>query len=316
LTFGYKITAIICTYNPHAGRLARVVDALSAQTLPPNAFEIVLVDNASNPPVTLNSAPENLRIVHEPKQGLTYARLRGVAESSAPVLVFIDDDNVIMPNYLQVALEAFAADARLGALGGRIYPLWEGGPPPEWTEEFFNLLALRDFGDTAVRAVASEPLSYPAIAPVGAGMAVRRTALSTWITSASGGGGPTDRKGGSLASGGDNDMILHLLRAGFAVAYEPRLGLGHIIPPDRLTHEYLGRLAEAIMVSWVATLNSHGIRPWSPSSPVLTLLRLLRLRLSAKPWKSDANYVRWKQRQGLIHGRAQISRSIVIRLWD
>jgi glycosyltransferase involved in cell wall biosynthesis len=280
--------------------------ALCNQTLPSDAFEILLVDNASDPPVQISSSASNLRMVREPKQGLTHARLRGVSDSVSPVIVFVDDDNVLAPSYLQTALESFEQDSELGAIGGRIAPLWESEPPPVWMGEFMDLLALRDFGELPQRAKATEPLSYPAFAPVGAGMALRRTAINAWISSATLGDGPLDRTAGSLTSGGDNDIILHVLKSGWAIAYSPRLELSHIIPSSRLSSEYLGRLAESIMISWVATLERHGIRPWTPSSALTTWIRLARLLIVAKPWVSPSNYVRWKQRRGLILARARL----------
>ena len=137
-------------------------------------------------------------------------------------------------------------------------------------------------------------------------MAVRRSSLSSWIAAVKQGHGSSDRKAGALTSGGDNDIVLHVLRAGWAVAYHPRLTMGHIIPSARISRDYLGRLAEGIMTSWVETLDRHGVRPWRPISPWLTPIRLLRLYLVSRPWLSEAHYVIWRQRRGIIFGQEKL----------
>ena len=42
-----SISAIICTHNPRPDYLRRVLDALKAQTLPKEQWELLLIDNAS-----------------------------------------------------------------------------------------------------------------------------------------------------------------------------------------------------------------------------------------------------------------------------
>jgi glycosyltransferase involved in cell wall biosynthesis len=306
MTYPFEVSVVICTFNPNKDRLNRTILALNAQTLSPDVFEIVIVDNASTFQIEIDYPSPNLRFVRELRPGLTFARLRGVNETRSPIVVFVDDDNILNVDYLEILLGRFADDQALGAIGGRITPIWEIGTPPAWIDEFRDLLALRDHGELFLRAVATDPLSYPLFAPVGAGMALRRDALASWIAAVTAGDGTADRTGNSLSSGGDNDIVLHVLRSGWAVAYEPRISLGHIIPPERLSREYLGRLAQDIMISWVGTLERHGIYPWRPSAAWLTELRLIRVYFVRKPWLSNSHYVRWRQSRGLILGRARM----------
>ena len=46
------ISVIICTHNPRPDYLRRVLDALKAQTLPKERWELLLIDNASNEPLS------------------------------------------------------------------------------------------------------------------------------------------------------------------------------------------------------------------------------------------------------------------------
>src|SRR6266487_2314818 len=98
------ISVIICTHNPRPDYLLRVLDALKAQTLPTEQFELLLIDNASTEPLAstwdLSWHPCS-RIIRENDVGLTSARLRGIRESLASMLIFVDDDNVLAKDYLK-----------------------------------------------------------------------------------------------------------------------------------------------------------------------------------------------------------------------
>src|SRR5262245_54996167 len=45
------VSTILCTHNPRSNYLGRVLEALCAQTLPLNQWELLLVDNASRQPI-------------------------------------------------------------------------------------------------------------------------------------------------------------------------------------------------------------------------------------------------------------------------
>ena len=93
-----QLSVIICCHNPRSDYLERVLEALQAQTLSTNNWELLVVDNASENPVSAShniSWHPNARHVREENLGLTRARLRGIAESKADLLVFVDDDNVL-----------------------------------------------------------------------------------------------------------------------------------------------------------------------------------------------------------------------------
>src|SRR5690349_18588203 len=103
-----QASVIICCHNSRSDYLARVLEALKAQTLSANHWELLVVDNASENPVSKSydiSWHPNARHIREDKVGLTWARVRGIAESSADILIFVDDDNLLEKNYLAVATQ-------------------------------------------------------------------------------------------------------------------------------------------------------------------------------------------------------------------
>ena len=91
-------TIIICTHNPRPHYLDRVLAALRNQSLPYRQWELLLIDNASEPAL----APRwdilwhpNARHIRESELGLAVARRHGIMEAAGDLLIFVDDDNIL-----------------------------------------------------------------------------------------------------------------------------------------------------------------------------------------------------------------------------
>jgi len=303
------ISVVIPAHNPHSGRLARTLAGLRAQKLPASEWELLVVDNASAPPLAgldLSWHPR-ARVVLETQLGLTPARLRGFADSWGEVIVLVDDDNVLDPVYLTNVREKFAAHPRLGAAGGKVVPEFES-PPPEWTREFWGLLAVQDHGPATRLAAGAASAPWPDFAPVGAGLCVRRSAVADYVRSVSTASArrALDRTGTSLASGGDNDLVFTLLHAGWDIGYFPDLHVTHLIPPGRLDPAYLARLNAGIQRTWVRVLASHGHCPWPPIAPWTVPLRTARAWFRERAWQSSARHIRWQGAAGRFAGQADL----------
>lgn len=305
-----KISVIIPTHNPDPARLRATLQGLRGQTLPVAAWETLLVDNAStrfpDPAVLHADAPANLRVVSEPSLGLSAARRRGFLEARADLAVMVDDDNVLIPEYLTRTLEIFAVHPRVGLAGGKSIPQFEQAPP-EWTRQFFPLLALRDLGDkpllsSGLRPAGADRNRYPEFAPIGAGMALRREAWSAWLT-AHADGAPTDRRGSELTSSGDNDIVLCAMEAGWEAGYFPALSLIHLIPQGRLEPDYLARLNRGIQKSWLQVLRRHDACPWPPLSPRGARVRQAKAWFTHRAWSGPAAHIHWQGACGHFEGR-------------
>ena len=89
-----------------------------------------------------------------------------------------------------------------------------------------------------------------------------------------------DRMGRSLLSGGDNDLAACACDLGLGLGIMASLKLRHLIPPERLSADYLARLVEGIHFSSALLDHSRGLpvcrRSWGRR--VLDLVRLLKLR--------------------------------------
>ena len=307
------ISVVLPTRNPHSGRLQRTLAALAGQTLAPTDWECVVVDNGSNPPLSTTTQPLfkrlGARLVVAAASGLTPARLAGIRAAHGDIIVFVDDDNVLAPNYLAAVATRFDSSATLAAAGGPVLPEWELAPAP-WTSEFHGLLALRDFGAEARLAKGGPAAFWPDFAPVGAGLVIRRAPALAYAEAVirDPRRNSLDRRGTSLTSGGDNDVVFSALHAGGDVAYFPELRLTHLIPAARLTADYLARLNRGIMRSWVCVLALHGQCPWAPVAPATVLLRVIRAWLRFRAWRGPAERVRWAGARGQFEGLADISK--------
>lgn len=247
------LSVIICTHNPDADRFARVLRALAMQSLPAENWELIVVDNLSDSPVSQRTNyPEGLpepRIVPESELGLTPARLAGIGAAGGNVLVFVDDDNVLAADYLERARELMDEEPNVGAAGGIIEAEYEVDPEP-WAVPYLDLLGIRDFGERPIRA-----LVYNRVGPwepIGAGMVVRAVVARHYAAVAR---DPLrralDRQGGKLGSCGDTDMARCAPDLGFYLAYAPQLRVTHLIPEFRVRYGYFVRLCRSLKRSGI-----------------------------------------------------------------
>ncbi|MEO6875268.1 MAG: glycosyltransferase [Opitutaceae bacterium] len=238
------LSVILCTHNPRADHLGRTLTGLRAQTLPLTDWELLIVDNASSPPLAAAALlawhPAG-RVVREPTLGLVAARLRGISEAAGDLIVFVDDDNVLAPDFLAIASGLARQSPDIGSFGGQVHGEYET-PPSPWFAARLDRLAIREFSfDTRTRQL------DPAIAPCGAGLCVRaavaqefrKNVLTNPRRHALG------REGERLFSGDDLDLAFTACDLGLEMARFPTLQLTHLIPAHRLTLRYFARLTRS-----------------------------------------------------------------------
>ena len=239
------LSIVIATFNRSA-YLLRTLESLAGQTLPAQEFEILVVNNNSTDDTVARFGDFaarypglNLRLVTEDGPGVSYARNRGIAETSAPLLVFIDDDERINPGFLRAYADFFDAHPDAVVAGGRIIAEYVTGRPA-WLSKYTEMPIANpmDFGD-AVRP-------FPAgRVPGGGNMAFRRSAALRY-----GGFDPSlGRVGRMLIGGEENDFFERLMRGGETCWYVPGAVMWHIIPPEKLTESYFRRLCYNVGVS-------------------------------------------------------------------
>ena len=133
---------IIPHYND-SKRLSRCLDALTQSDLA--GVEVLVVDNASTEPLDAVAARfPMVRFVSEPLAGAANARNRGVAESRAENIFFLDADCVPDAGWVAAAK---AAVGRGDLVGGAIEVFDETPPPRSGAEAFETVFAFnyRDY---------------------------------------------------------------------------------------------------------------------------------------------------------------------------
>ncbi|MBE3639508.1 glycosyltransferase family 2 protein [Mangrovicoccus algicola] len=134
-----ELAVVIPHYNDLA-RLEKCLGALAPQAAAAGArVETVVADNDSPADLEpLRAAHPWARFVTEPQKGAAAARNRGVAETTAPFLAFLDSDCVPGPDWLATALRLSGGAA---VTGGRIDTFDETPPPRSGAEAFETVFA-------------------------------------------------------------------------------------------------------------------------------------------------------------------------------
>lgn len=113
------VSVIIPTYN-RPDTVLRLLGSLAGQTLPPDRYEVVVVDDGSTyDPAQISNHPFPFAWHYErqPNQGATVARNHGATLSQGEILVFIDDDVTVSPPTLAALAELCQRESRAVVLG-------------------------------------------------------------------------------------------------------------------------------------------------------------------------------------------------------
>lgn len=115
-------SVIVPTFQ-RADALAHCLDALGAQTIERNRFEVIVVDDGSAEPpraiVARAASALDVRLIEQPNAGPATARNAGARAASGDYVVFTDDDCRPDPGWLR-AIDSMAACHPGCAIGGRV----------------------------------------------------------------------------------------------------------------------------------------------------------------------------------------------------
>lgn len=256
----FDFTVALITYNG-ATRLPFVLEKLRSQiNTEALNWEILVVDNNSSDDtakVVQNYQnywllPFPLRLVFEPQQGAAYARQRAIKEAQAPLIGFLDDDNLPVADWVASAYQFAQKHPQAGAYGSQIHGDYEIELPPNF-ERIKAFLAITERGE--------QPLLYnPKLRflPPSAGLVVRREA---WLQSVPESCVLRGRVLGNMLTGEDLEALTYIQQTGWEIWYNPGMEIFHKILADRLTREYLIPFMGGIGLSRYIT-RLIGIKPW------------------------------------------------------
>ena len=309
-----KISVILCTHNPREDYLRRVLAGLRAQTLPTADWELLLVDNGSKIPVAekfdLAWQPQ-ARHVREEELGLTPARLRGIREAQAEILVFVDDDTLLAADYLEQTLTVEAQWPFIGAWCGSAAPEFEK-PLPDWVgDQVWRLTVVEVKED-----IWSNLRDSLTTIPHGAGMCVRRNVCLRFLERSENNQDDKllGRKGTSLSGYEEVELAHCALDLGLGTGKTTRLHLTHLIPASRLTVDYFTRHAEGDAASFLMFRAMRGLSVQKPKpSTVIRSLRWFFHRLVHRIPREHYEIAKAHQR-GLERGYQQVQNIVGTKL--
>jgi glucosyl-dolichyl phosphate glucuronosyltransferase len=249
-----SLSVVICTYSLERWPdLVRARASVAAQTVA--AFEtIVVVDHNDDLLGRARHELDDVRVLaNELEPGLSGARNTGIEASAGDVVVFIDDDAVADPDWLDRLQAAYRDPAAL-AVGGLIEPLWVAGRPSTFPPEFDWVVGCTYRGHPTTKV--------PVRNVIGANMSFRRSVLLET------GGFRSDLgRVGTLPVGcEETELCLRTtrLQPDGVILYEPRARVVHTVPPPRGTWSYFVRrcYGEGISKAVVARLagRAQGLR--------------------------------------------------------
>ena len=222
------VSVVVCTRDRPDSVLVTLRSLLAVDYQP---FEIVLVDNAPSSEATREAVlaaygrDPRVRYVREPRPGLSCARNRGLAEASADIVAFTDDDVTVDRWWLDGIVRGFRAARDVACVTGMIATAQLDNSAQLYfhlREAWGAVCERRVFDLTGNR---DESALYPYSAGIfgaGANFAVSRPHLKEI-------GGFNEALGAGTVTGGGEDleMFMRVILSGNRLVYEPAAIVSH-----------------------------------------------------------------------------------------
>lgn len=254
------ISIVTCAYNPNYSLFTKLYHAIGLSISATNlVVEWIIIDNSSFSPISeqkfLKSAKKlfSLKIVIEKEPGLTAARTRGIYEAKGEWIIFFDDDNEPESDYLNNCAKLIKQHPKVGIWGaGNIRVSFSSENVNPWIASKKSVFQERKLSKVEI----SNYQGWQAWYPIGTGMVARKDILIDYVKQLEDWNyNVSDRRGKSLTSGGDVQIVLHALKRGYLVGSSPELKLVHWISDEKSTTSYLLRHGFWISSSTLATHN-------------------------------------------------------------
>lgn len=129
------VISVIIPHYKDFDRLLLMLHSFEKQTLSPQNWEVIIVNNDPNIPLILPNSlcwTDRVRVLEEPKPGSYAARNMGISTAKGDIIAFTDSDCLPDVNWLKNAKEIFSKDFKkeIGILTG---------PVPLFFKDFSNL---------------------------------------------------------------------------------------------------------------------------------------------------------------------------------
>jgi glycosyltransferase involved in cell wall biosynthesis len=237
-----NISVIICSYNRELF-IEQALISLLEQDFNKNNFEVIVVDNNSIDNTEQvckkfieNHPGYNFYYLTEKQQGSSPARNKGASLAKGELLIFMDDDAVAEKEFLKNTWKFYSDNKTVQGFGGRIIPRYIPAEP-KWMSKYVSALVGNfKYGDSVVEF---EPNKYP----LESNMAVTKKAFDEV------GGFNTALpgvKGKLRITGEGKDFYFRVKEKRYRIFYVPDMVVHHVVEVEKLTSEYLYRVASGI----------------------------------------------------------------------
>lgn len=142
------VSVIIPSYN-HAGFVGGTIESVLGQTH--RRYEIIVVDDGSTDnSLEVIARYPGLHCISQKNQGVAAARNRGLRESTGDYVVFLDSDDRLLPEALEVGVNCLNAYPEYGFVAGRCNHIAIDGSflrparPPSDEKDFYLRLLVHD----------------------------------------------------------------------------------------------------------------------------------------------------------------------------
>jgi glycosyltransferase involved in cell wall biosynthesis/GT2 family glycosyltransferase len=170
----------------------------------------------------------------EDKQGLSFARNKGILLSQGKVVAFLDDDEVANNDWLRQMLSIYQTDEKIGCVGGKIIPIFPNNEFPPWySPDIKGFFGGVDNGDKP------HEIDFQAEYLGGGNISFKRQLVSDL------GMFRTDLgiRGRTFYSGEETELYMKVFKNGYKVYYNPHATTYHAIEKQRVSKKYLARRA-------------------------------------------------------------------------
>lgn len=238
-----SFSIVVCTHNPNPQLLQRLLNAVLSFDSGSITHEVILVDNNSKPELSANkdikaflAQKTEPRLISQPIPGLTPSRIEGIKQAKYEWIIFFDDDNEPSTDYLIKVQSTISEYPQVGMWGPGTVDVIYTNPIDSWLEEKKHLFQQRNESATKFDKQKLWQTCYP----YGTGLIlkkevaieyVRRVELGRYTLS--------DRKGKSLASGGDVQIVLTGIDMGYLAGVIAGVALKHHIDSSKANLFYL-----------------------------------------------------------------------------
>ena len=219
------LCVIICTYN-RARELQSCLESLTRQSICTDQFSVLVVDNNSSDKTAqiaqnFGSHLPHLRYVFESKQGLSYARNRGLQEADSNWVAFLDDDAMARSDWVERIFNMIG-NHPFDAFGGIYLPWYRDGKASWYLDSYATdrtWMPYDEISELKERCFSG-----------GNAVFRREAALAA-------GGFPTElgMQGDQLGYGEENTLQYALRRMGYRTGIDPEMNIDHLVPLHKQT---------------------------------------------------------------------------------